>query len=367
MRGRCPSPSCSLHARVVLATTGAALLATLGCGDDGGAGGGGGAGAGGHATAGRTRIAFGSCMHQGQPKPVLDRALSSSPDLFVFLGDNVYGDSDDVDVLAAAYAEQATAPELLRLRDAVPVVATWDDHDYGRNDAGKEYPTKAGSKALFLSFWDEPQGSARSARDGLYDSYTLIDEGHSVQILLLDTRWFRDALDPNDGSGMNDYVPTDDTSRTLLGAAQWAWLEAALHEPADVRVVASSIQLGHSYNGYESWTNLPHERQHLVDVLRRSGATNTVVISGDAHWAELSRFDPGDGGYPLYDLTSSGITEEWSEIPPNDNRIGEPVADNNYGFVEITWGATDHTLALGIVDADGTERIRHDVSTTDLR
>lgn len=364
-RGRTPSLPSPLTARAAACVV---ALAALGCGDSEASGGHGSGGAGGgHGTAGVTRIAFGSCMHQDAPKPALDRAVAAAPDLFVFLGDNMYGDSDDVDVLAAAYAEQALSPELGRLRDAVPVIATWDDHDFGRNDAGKEYPAKAGSKALFLSFWDVPSSSPRRARDGLYDSYVLEDEGHTVQLLLLDTRWFRDPLDPNDGSGMNDYVPTGDTSRTLLGAEQWAWLEGELAKPADLRVIASSIQLGHSYNGYESWTNLPHERERLVDVLRSSGATSTVVISGDAHWAELSRFDPGDGGFPLYDLTSSGITEEWAAIPPNDNRVGEPIAENNFGLLEIAWGASDHTLTFGIVDAEGVERLRHAISTSELR
>jgi alkaline phosphatase D len=110
---------------------------------------------------------------------------------------------------------------------------------------------------------------------------------------------------------------------------------------------------------------MPHERQHMVDVVRAAGAEVTLFISGDAHWAELSRFTP-DGGYPLYDLTSSGITEQWPAIPPNANRVGEPVAENNYGFVEIAW-RDDDLLSLGIVDVDGVERIRQTVAASELR
>jgi alkaline phosphatase D len=329
-------------------------------------GAGGGAGAGGAPAASTTRIAFGSCMHQSLPKPVLDLATASAPDLFVFLGDNIYGDTDDMAVLAAKYAEQAASPELQRLRSATPTIATWDDHDYGRDDAGAEYPYKAESKALFLDFWDEPADSLRRRRDGIYTSYLFEEEGGTVQLILLDTRWFRDALDPNDGSGKNDYQPTNDTTRTLLGVEQWAWLEMELARPADVRIIATSIQLAHEYNGWESWTNMPHERQRMVDLVRASGAEVTLFISGDAHWAELSRFE-GDGGYPLYDLTSSGITEDWPEIAENVNRIGSPVADNNYGFVEIAWGDDDDLIALGIVDVSGAERIRHEIAASELR
>jgi alkaline phosphatase D len=305
-------------------------------------------------------------MHQSLPKPALDVAKAWGPDRFVFLGDNIYGDTDDMAVLAAKYEEQAASPELLALRAAVPTIATWDDHDYGQNDAGKENPHKVESKELFLAFWEEPEGSERRTREGLYTSYFFEEEGGRVQVILLDMRWFRDPLDPNTGQGMNDYQPTGDTTRTMLGDAQWSWLAAELAKPADVRIVATSIQAGHEFNGWESWTNMPHERQHLVDVLRASGAEVTIFISGDAHWAELSRWEP-DGGYPLYDLTSSGITEEWPVIPPNANRVGEPVPDNNFGYVEIEWGERDDRIFLGIVDVAGVERIRHEISAGELR
>jgi len=345
-------------------------LAAAGCSDErddvvGPWPGGGGGGAGGGAAAADARIAFGSCMRETQPKPVLDLATASAPDLFVFLGDNIYGDTDDMAVLAAKYAQQGASPELQRLREAMPTLATWDDHDYGRNDAGSEYPYKAESKALFLDFWQEPADSPRRTRDGVYTSTVVDLGGGTVQVILLDTRWFRDPLDPNTGAGKNDYQPTTDTSRTMLGAAQWAWLASELGQPADVRIIGTSIQLGHEYNGWESWTNMPHERQHMVDVVRAAGAEVTLFISGDAHWAELSRFTP-DGGYPLYDLTSSGITEQWPAIPPNANRVGEPVAENNYGFVEIAW-RDDDLLSLGIVDVDGVERIRQTVAASELR
>jgi alkaline phosphatase D len=323
-----------------------------------GAGGGGGGRA-------DTRIAFGSCMHQDFIKPALEWGRVSGPDVFVFLGDNIYGDSDDPAVLAERYAKQATSPELQRLRASVPTVATWDDHDYGQNDIGSEYPSKVESKALFLDFWDEPEDSQRRAHDGIYTSYLFEENGGTLQLILLDTRWFRDPLDRNTGQGDNDYQPTSDTGRTMLGAEQWTWLEAELRRPADVRIIGTSIQFGHSFNGWESWTNMPHERQRLVDVLRASGAEVTIFISGDAHWAELSRYEPDDG-YPLYDLTSSGITEEFMPIAPNDNRVGDPVAENNTGYVDIDWGP-DPRLTLGIVDVNGVERIRHEIAASSLR
>ncbi|WP_438006626.1 alkaline phosphatase D family protein [Sorangium sp. So ce321] len=355
------------------------LLPTLACSDADGASStgthGSGAGTGGSGGAGgsgprslKTRIAFGSCMHQDKKKPVLELARASAPDLFVFLGDNIYGDSDDIAMLQAKYDKLAASPEFQGLLEAVPVIATWDDHDYGANDAGKEFPQKAATKDLFLDFWKEPAGSPRRTREGIYTSYLHEEPGGTLQIILLDTRWFRDPLDANSDPAKykHDYQPTTDKSRTMLGDAQWAWLEGELKKPADVRIIGTSTQFGHEYNGYESWTNMPHERQRMVDLIRDTGAEATLFISGDVHWGELSRLETA-GGYPLYDVTSSGITETWPEIEENANRVGSPVAENNYGFVEITWGEADHALSLGIVDVAGTTRVEHEVSTRELR
>lgn len=338
---------------------------TGGVGGSGGAGGGGGSGGAGDAE--KTRIAFGSCVHQGNPKPVLELAAASKPDLFVFLGDNIYADTTDMAVMQAKYDTLAGSTEFQALRAAAPLIATWDDHDYGANDAGKEYPKKAESKGLFLDFWEEPQGSPRRTREGLYTSYLYDEPGGTVQIILLDLRWFRDPLDLNTDPSKykNDYQPTADAARTMMGDAQWTWLADELKKPADVRIIGSSTQFGHEYNGYESWTNMPHERQKMVDLIQQVGAEAVVFISGDVHWAELSKLDTP--GYPLYDLTSSGITEEWPLIETNVNRVGMPVPENNYGYVEVTWGEKDSMISLGIVDVKGVTRIQHDVSTSELR
>ena len=41
-------------------------------------------------------LAFGSCAQAEKPMPVLDVAIQQNPDLFIWLGDNVYGDSQDI-------------------------------------------------------------------------------------------------------------------------------------------------------------------------------------------------------------------------------------------------------------------------------
>ena len=316
------------------------------------------------------RIAFGSCADQDRPQPILDRVVERRPDLFIYLGDNVYGDTEDMDVLREKYRALARREEFARLRRACPLIATWDDHDYGANDAGRDYPMKRESREIFLDFWGVPATSSRRRREGIYHDHVFRDGDRTLQIILLDTRTFRDPLMANTNPPVhpfkNDYRPNLDASSTLLGDDQWAWLEERLTVPADLRVIASSIQFGHSYNGWESWTNLPHERRRMLDLITRTRANGVIFISGDVHWGEMS-LQPVVGGYPLLDVTSSGINNDWDSIEPNERRVGPPVRDHNFGEMRIDWTEDDPKVTLVLVDANGTVRTSREVRFSELR
>src|SRR5215204_4216200 len=141
-----------------------------------------------------SKIAFGSCAHEIEPQPVLDLVVKHKPDLFVYLGDNIYGDTKDMKVLQAKYDSPAAKAEFQRLRKNVKLFATWDDHDYGWNDSGKYYPFKKESKEIFLKFFDEPANSDRRKHEGIYTSYLFEGNGKKVQLILLDNRTFRNNL-----------------------------------------------------------------------------------------------------------------------------------------------------------------------------
>lgn len=315
-----------------------------------------------------TRIAFGSCASQDLPQPALDVALSRDPDLFIWLGDNIYGDSREPDTLRAKYGRLAARPEFRRLRDATPVLATWDDHDYGWNDAGRHWELKEESKEIFLEFWGEPERSERRERPGIYTSYMWQEAGRRLQVIVLDTRTFRDDLLPNDGQPphKNDYRPNPSPDSTLLGDAQWRWLEARLREPADLRIIASSNQFAHTYNGWESWTNVPRERERMLRLIRETGAGGVVFISGDVHWGEISRLDT-PGLYPIHDVTSSGINRSWPTVEPNANRLGDVVREHNVGVIEVDWSAAAPVVSLELWDVNGARRNRVLVPLEEIR
>jgi alkaline phosphatase D len=320
-----------------------------------------------------SRIAFGSCGHEDSPQPVLSHAAALKPDLFIWLGDNIYGDTDVMDTLQAKYNRLAAGADFKRLKAACPFVATWDDHDFGRNDSGRHYPFKEKSKDIFLDFWKTSPSDIRRQREGIYTSYFYENKKRVVQVIVLDTRTFRDDLRLYKGEKKArkyfydlDYLPYETKDSTLLGAKQWAWLEEQLKIPADVRVIASSTQFSIAFNGYEAWANFPHERDRFIQLIQKTKANGVFFISGDVHYAELSRIDPPQS-YPLYDLTASGITSTWLFATPNENRLEGPIMDNHFGMIEFDWKKRDPTINLKIYDVRKTLRINRELKLSELK
>jgi alkaline phosphatase D len=298
-----------------------------------------------------TRIAFGTCADQEKPQPIWDAILGWQPQLFVFGGDNVYGDRRQgrylpdgqlMDNLAAAYAMQAAVPGFDRLRRTVPHLVTWDDHDYGRNDAGGDFRYKHASQRQFVAFWRLAAADPRRGRDGVYDARVFGPAGRRVQIVLLDTRFFRSPLritDQRGAPGRERYLPDEDPSRTMLGDAQWAWLADRLREPAELRVIVSSVQVLAEGHGWERWGNFPRERERLLRLIADTGASGVVLLSGDRHLAALYRETAGLT-YPLVEMTSSGLTEAFAgSREPGPNRLGDVYGEPNFGTLEIDWAA----------------------------
>lgn len=306
-----------------------------------------------------SRIAFGSCANQTMGQPIWDAVLAYRPDLFLFCGDNVYGDfsSSEAGNLKQAYAEAAKIAGYGKLRDSVSHLAVWDDHDYGLNDGGVEFPHKAVSKELFLDFWNAPATDVRRQREGIYDSRVIGPPGMRVQVILLDVRWFRSPLKPTDqrgAPGKERYLPDPDPAKTMLGAAQWAWLAEELRKPAELRLLVSSTQVLAEGHGWERWGNLPLEKQKLIDTIRASGAKGVVLLSGDRHVGALYRETPADL-YPLYEITSSGLNMVyWAAKEAGPNRLGALYAAANFGVVDVDWW--ERKLVLALRDDGGSVR-----------
>ena len=316
------------------------------------------------------RIALGSCADQTKPQPIWDTVYADRPGLVVFAGDNVYASAQpwSLQRLEQAYAAQAAAPSFARLRQATPHLAIWDDHDYGLNDGGAEFVHKSESKAAFLRFWDVPATDPRHGREGLHYAETYGPPGRRVQVIVLDIRWFRSPWKPTDqrnAPGRERYVPDPDPAKTMLGETQWRWLEQQLREPAELRLVVSSIQVVAEGHGFERWGNFPLERARLYRLVRETGANGVVFLSGDRHIGALYR-ETADAPYPMYELTSSGITHPWAQAAEaGPNRIGPLVTVPHYGMVEVDWAS--RSLQLQLKDQGGAVRQSQGIFLNELQ
>lgn len=317
------------------------------------------------------RIVFGSCAGQDQPQPIWEPIVAVRPDLFLFLGDNIYGDTEDMDVLRAKYARLAAQPGYQKLRQACPLLATWDDHDYGVNDGGAAYAKRQESQQVFLDFFGEPKDSPRRKQEGVYAAKVFGPAGKQVQVILLDTRYHRSPLrrrDPPD-KALGPYVPSDDAASTMLGAVQWRWLEEQLRAPAQIRIIASSIQVVPEDHGWEKWRNLPRERDKLFGLIRDTKAGGVVFVSGDRHLAELSMMN-GGVGYPLYDLTSSALNrsaKSWRPYEANRHRVGTMNWGDNFGVIEVDWERPDPLLRLQLRDVEGDIVLQRKINLSTLQ
>jgi alkaline phosphatase D len=319
-----------------------------------------------------TRIAFGSCADQTNPQPVWDAVLGYRPDLFLFMGDNVYADRmvrpADAQSLRAAYAATGEIEGYVRLRRSVPHLAVWDDHDYGQNDGGADYALKEISKAIFLEFWQAPPGDPRRGREGIYDARLYGGSGQRVQVILLDIRWFKSPWRPTDARnapGKERYLPDDDPDKTILGETQWAWLAEQLRVPAELRVIVSSIQVLADGHGWERWGNFPRERQKLFDAIRSTGANGVVLLSGDRHLGALYRERNGTP-YAFLEATSSGLNKFFPDSrEEGTNRLGAVYGRPNFGTIDIDW--RDGRIALSIRDEAGQPVRRIDARLDELK
>lgn len=313
----------------------------------------------------RPRIAFGSCVHQEKDQSIWRAIAATRPDVFVMLGDAgypgkaSYATHGDVDAISQCYARLAKNPDFAAFSERFPILAIWDDNDFGASDAGGDYALKRESRRLFLDFWSRRSLVARPIVEaGVYCAFEFGSPGNRIQIILPDLRFNRspwvsvDEVERARRAALNIGPYTEGPPEaTFLGETQWAWLEQVLQRKADIRIFASSIQFASEGRGWECWANFPNEKRRLLALISEARTQGCVVISGDAHFAEVCRQDEG-ASISIWDITSSGLTESWPYPGPSHNRVGDQVlVGTNFGLLELDVAA--RRVGYSIRRADG--------------
>ena len=282
-------------------------------------------------------LAFGSCNKHDKTNPFWDDILAEHPNVWIWGGDIIYGDTPDMGWLRTMYNKQDQVKGYALLKEKVPVIGTWDDHDYGINDGGAEFEMKEESQQVFLDFLDVSPNSKRRQREGVYNSHEFQLPNGKVKILVLDTRYFRSNL-VKDENPNRRYKPNNDPGATVLGDAQWNWFKEELStSDADFNIIVSSIQFLSREHGFETWGNFPLEVEKMENTIIESGAKGVIILSGDRHLSEFSRAKLQGLSYPLIDFTSSGLTHSYTDFDgePNPFRLGPVVSRTSYGTLGI--------------------------------
>ncbi|CAH3192430.1 unnamed protein product [Porites evermanni] len=291
-----------------------------------------------------SRIAFGSCSFPKKPQPLWEHISFQQPDLWVWLGDAVYADTKILPLVwtPSPLGEMVDKFNALKyslayqkfLRSGVQVLGVWDDHDYGSNDGGKHYKDRLQAQGIYLDFLDEPIESLRRKREGAYASYIYGHGNKKVKIILLDTRshlrWGSDC--------------------DILGRDQWEWLEKQLSESntAQLTIIGSGIQVLSDMPFTDKWTSCPSSYDRLMWLVQKN--SRVIFISGDVHFGEFACLNNTSTGYPVYEITSSGLTGtcvtwittdmcRWllTNIGHSSKRLQPFITEMNYGLITIHW------------------------------
>ena len=304
------------------------------------------------------RIALGSCFKtQGDMPEALAKLIGQQPDLFLWLGDNIYADTTDMAVMQQKYDDKKRNPDYRAfLKAGIPVMATWDDHDFGRNNDGKHYPKREEAQQAYLNHFDVPEDDPRRhQQSGIYEAKMFGQPGEKTHVITLDARYFRSPT-------FNNYGQCEGDSSTILGEAQWQWLEQQLNKESQITFIASGIQVlpplhlgrskskycaygdGAAFNqaiaalneselsgtSYESWAEIPTERERLLRLVQQAinqGKTKAVIfLSGDQHWGELLQKDIPENKAAgkqatVYEITASGFGQSWPYHIENPLRL----------------------------------------------
>ena len=284
-------------------------------------------------------IAFGSCNNQNLPNTLWKEILKNNPNIFIWGGDVMYCDTDDMQFMKKNYEQQKKDSSYQDFIKKVPVIGTWDDHDYGENDGGSSYAKKDSVQSLFLDFFDIDSKDKRRSQKGIYFSKDINLEKNAIKILVLDTRYFRSDL-TMDATKVKRYIPNKYGKGTMLGEIQWKWLENELqNSKADFNIIVSSVQFLSKEHGFETWGNMPHEADKMKEIISSSKAKGVIILSGDRHIAEISKDRLANSAYPIIDITSSGMTHSYTNFQgePNVYRLGNVVAQKNFGILHFNF------------------------------
>ena len=294
----------------------------------------------------------------GSHYDIFESMARQSPDMMLWLGDNVYFRETDYDSrwgMAERYRHTRALPQLQPLLQSTHHYAIWDDHDYGPDNSNQAFPLKEHSLELFKRYWANPAYGLPDT-PGVFTSFTFRD----IDFFLLDDRYYRNA----------DHAP-ETPVKGMQGDAQLAWLkDALLHSRAPFKIIANGSQMLNNLTGQEGWNHFENERSQFLAWLGEVGIPGVVFLSGDVHYSALFRMER-DKGYPLYELSCSPLTAgpRTRDFPTGNPLLvpGTHVRERNYCQLDFSGPGDARLLTMSVFDADGNLKWSREIASSELR
>ncbi len=290
----------------------------------------------------RTRMAFGSCS-KDDDQPIFGVIAAWDPDIFLFVGDNHYGNTSELSDLRQYYRWAHERSLRAELMSETVILATWDDHDFvGNNtdgsDAGKEVALR-----VFSEYWANGSYGTETT-EGVFSQHRYGD----VAFFLLDDRYWR---------GIDD---------DMLGSEQEAWLLSALSDSdATFKFLVSGSQWSLEGSS-DSWGAFEASQTRLREALVSLGIEGVVLLSGDIHRSELRLLSGATGGYDLPELVSSPLAT-WNSSCGSSSELKACTDDDTFFIaVDIDTTLEDPTLSVSLVDSGATVRASWTILRSEL-
>ena len=283
------------------------------------------------------RLRFGTVSCSNYPAGYFNvyRCLANRSDLdaVIHLGDYIYefangrygdgsasgrvplppGEASTLEDYRHRYATYRSDGDLQDAHRLHPFIVVWDDHESandawaggaGNHDPGKgDWATRLSAAYRAYLEW-MPIRESKETGIHLYRAFRF---GDLADVVMLDTRGLRDQQAPG-----NDAKTLADPKRSLLGAAQEAWLfdqlRASQRAGSPWRILGQQILFATlSFPGLpvanpDLWDGYQPARNRLFDLLASDKITDVAILTGDIHssWA----FDVPRNPWSGYDPTT---------------------------------------------------------------
>lgn len=221
---------------------------------------------------GSFKFACSSCAQTGSTSQVFETIRSQAPNFFLHMGDMHYENIgiDDPTLFQLAYHRVWASPVQAALYRDVPLVYTWDDHDYGMDGSDKTSPSRTAARIAYQATVPHFPLAFGEGDVPIYQAFTV----GRVRFLLTDGRSKRIPVNHEDNA-----------QKTLLGFEQKSWLKnelLAAQEHYALTIWVNSVPWIDE-TSVDGWARYQTERRELADFIQENGIDRLLMVSGDAH------------------------------------------------------------------------------------